>query len=114
MPLWERFDVLALPTLLGFPTTIERAAEMRHIRGLTAPVNLAGIPALAVPVPTVNARQDLRRYREGTAASQGSPNDDHPPLSFDRPEPACHVPLEARLRDSMPGRVGSTLAPRSG
>jgi N,N-dimethylformamidase len=70
-------------------------------------INAEGLP----PVPTVNARQDLRRYREGTAASQGSPNDDYPPLSFDRPEPACHVPLEARLRDPMPGRVGSTLAP---
>jgi amidase len=51
-PLWERFDILALPTLLGFPTTIERAADMMLIRGLTAPVNLAGIPALALPVPT--------------------------------------------------------------
>jgi amidase len=50
--LWERFDIVALPTLLGFPTTIERAADMALIRGLTAPVNLAGIPALAVPVPT--------------------------------------------------------------
>jgi amidase len=51
-PLWEEHDLLALPTLLGFPTTIERAADMMRIRGLTAPVNLAGIPALALPVPS--------------------------------------------------------------
>ena len=50
--LWDRFEILALPTLLGFPTTIDRAADMMRIRGLTAPVNLAGIPALALPVPT--------------------------------------------------------------
>jgi len=50
--LWERYDMLALPTLLGFPTSIERAADMIRIRGLTAPVNLAGIPALALPVPS--------------------------------------------------------------
>jgi amidase len=49
--LWERFDLLALPTLLGFPVTIDRAPEMMTIRGLTAPVNLAGIPALALPIP---------------------------------------------------------------
>jgi amidase len=52
LPLWEQFDLLALPTLLGFPTTIGRAADMMRIRGLTAPVNLAGIPALALPVPS--------------------------------------------------------------
>jgi amidase len=50
--LFEEFDVLALPTLLGFPTTLDAAAGMARIRGLTAPVNLAGIPALALPVPT--------------------------------------------------------------
>jgi amidase len=53
--LWERFDLLALPTLLGFPPTIEHRVDMFRIRGLTAPVNLAGIPALAVPVPTTGA-----------------------------------------------------------
>jgi amidase len=50
--LWERVDLLALPTLLGFPPTLDKSREMVRIRGLTSPVNLAGVPALALPVPT--------------------------------------------------------------
>jgi amidase len=49
--LWDRVELLALPTLLGFPPTLERSREMPRIRGLTSPVNLAGFPALALPVP---------------------------------------------------------------
>jgi amidase len=48
---WERVDLLALPTLLGFPPLLEDAGSMFRIRGLTAPVNAAGLPALALPVP---------------------------------------------------------------
>jgi amidase len=50
--LWDQVDLLALPTLLGFPPTLGNAREMLHIRGITAPVNLAGVPALALPVPS--------------------------------------------------------------
>ena len=50
--LWDRVNLLALPTLLGFPPLLERSREMVRIRGLTSPVNLAGLPALALPVPT--------------------------------------------------------------
>src|SRR5215472_4555791 len=50
--LWERVDLLALPTLVGFPPALHNAREMARIRGLNAPVNLAGLPALALPVPT--------------------------------------------------------------
>ena len=50
--LWDQVDMLALPTLLGFPPTLDNAREMLQIRGLTSPVNLAGLPALAVPVPS--------------------------------------------------------------
>ena len=50
--LWERVDLLALPTLLGFPPTLDKSREMVRIRGLTSPVNLAGVPALALPLPT--------------------------------------------------------------
>jgi len=49
--LWDRVDLLALPTLLGFPPTLDQSREMVRIRGLTSPVNLAGGPALALPVP---------------------------------------------------------------
>ncbi|HUY49581.1 MAG TPA: amidase [Streptosporangiaceae bacterium] len=50
--LWDQVEFLALPTLLGFPPTLGNAREMLRIRGLTSPVNLAGLPALALPVPT--------------------------------------------------------------
>jgi amidase len=49
--LWERVDLLAVPTLLGFPPVLEDAGSMFKIRGLTSPVNAAGLPALALPVP---------------------------------------------------------------
>jgi amidase len=49
--LWQRVDLLAAPTLLGFPPLVEDAHSMFAIRGLTSPVNVAGLPALALPVP---------------------------------------------------------------
>ena len=49
--LWRQVDVLAAPTLLGFPALIEDAATMMALRGLTSPVNVAGVPSLAMPVP---------------------------------------------------------------
>lgn len=70
-------------------------------------INAEGLPSL----PTVNARLDLRRYRLGTAASQSAANEEYPPLSFDRPDIACHVPLAVEVGDPMAGRLASTLAP---
>lgn len=49
--LWRRVELLAAPSLLGFPPLVEDAATMFRIRGLTSPVNVAGLPALAMPVP---------------------------------------------------------------
>ena len=49
--LWDRVNLLALPTLLGFPPALDDARALLRIRGLTSPVNLAGLPALALPVP---------------------------------------------------------------
>lgn len=65
-----------------------------------------GLPA----TPTVNARLDLRRYVEGNLSSQSARNGDYPPLSFERPEPDCHIPQSERVDGPMPGRVRSTLA----
>ncbi|HWG63526.1 MAG TPA: amidase [Streptosporangiaceae bacterium] len=48
---WNRVEFLALPTLLGFPPLLKDAARMAQIRGLTAAVNMAGLPAVALPVP---------------------------------------------------------------
>jgi amidase len=49
--LWQRVDMLAAPTLLGFPPLLEEAHVMFKLRSLTSPVNAAGLPALALPIP---------------------------------------------------------------
>jgi amidase len=46
---FERVELLALPTVGFFPPPLEEAASHTYTRG-TAPVNLAGLPALAMPV----------------------------------------------------------------
>jgi amidase len=48
--LWQRVDMLAAPTLLGFPPLLEEAHILFKLRALTSPVNVAGLPALALPV----------------------------------------------------------------
>lgn len=48
---WARVDLLALPTLAAAPPTLEdpwRLSEQRYV----APFNLAGVPALSMPVAT--------------------------------------------------------------
>jgi amidase len=48
----RRFPVLALPTLPAAPAPIgQRGAGLTT---LTAPINVAGLPALALPVPVRN------------------------------------------------------------
>jgi amidase len=49
--IWGRVELLAAPTLLGFPSFLEDAMDMVRIRGLNSLVNAAGVPALALPVP---------------------------------------------------------------
>jgi amidase len=49
--LWQRVDMLAAPTLLGFPPLLEDAHLLFKLRALTSPVNAAGLPALALPIP---------------------------------------------------------------
>jgi len=47
---WSRFDVLVTPTLTIFPPGFDGGEELLMAR-CTLPVNLAGVPALALPVP---------------------------------------------------------------
>jgi amidase len=60
--LWEteldnafaRVDVLALPVIAGPPPALEDASKLTDIR-YVAPFNLAGVPALALPVRASSA-----------------------------------------------------------
>jgi amidase len=54
--LWQRVELLAAPTLLGFPPLIDDAQAIFTIRGLTSPVNVAGLPSVALPVPAGGPR----------------------------------------------------------
>jgi amidase len=49
--LWRRVDLLAAPSLLGFPPLLDEAHILWKLRGFTSPVNTAGVPALALPIP---------------------------------------------------------------
>ncbi len=49
--LWRRVDMLAAPSLLGFPPLLDEVHLMWKLRMLTSPVNVAGVPALALPIP---------------------------------------------------------------
>ena len=48
---FERVQVIALPTMPTFPVPIDGSNEFDLTTG-TGPVNLAGNPALSIPVPT--------------------------------------------------------------
>lgn len=48
--LFARFDLLVTPTLAILPPPLDRADELLEAR-YTMPVNFAGVPALALPVP---------------------------------------------------------------
>ena len=60
-------------------------------------------------VPTVNSRQDLKRYTEPEHRTYAS--DTYPPLSLDRPDPFNHVDENEQLTDPIAGRQGCHLAP---
>jgi amidase len=48
----DRYGLLALPTAPIFPPRLEDAHTVGSYTSFTVPVNLAGLPALSVPVPT--------------------------------------------------------------
>jgi amidase len=49
--LWRQVDLLAAPSLLGYPPRLDEAHVLWKLRALTSPVNTAGVPALALPIP---------------------------------------------------------------
>lgn len=59
--------------------------------------------------PTVNARQDLKRYTEAGHSTWGT--ESYEPLSFDRPEPINHIDLGEKPTDPIEGRAACHVAP---
>ncbi len=59
--------------------------------------------------PTVNARQDLKRYTDPNHQVWNS--DTYQPLSFDRPEPINDLDLRENVTDPIEGRAACHLAP---
>jgi amidase len=53
--LLAQVDFLAAPSLLGFPPLLDEAHLLWKLRALTSPVNAAGVPALALPIPVRDA-----------------------------------------------------------
>ncbi|MCB0109427.1 MAG: hypothetical protein KDE53_26075, partial [Caldilineaceae bacterium] len=66
-------------------------------------------PVRLPPVPTVNARMDLKRYTDPNHLNYDA--DHYDPLSFDRPEPINTVPEATQLTDPITGRAPNHIAP---
>jgi amidase len=49
--IFERVELLVLPTMPIFPPKVDEEADVLRMVAGTIPVNLAGVPALALPVP---------------------------------------------------------------
>jgi N,N-dimethylformamidase len=60
------------------------------------------------PTPTVNARLELKRYTDPEHLNYDT--QDYLPLSFERPEPISHIPLNEQVLDPIEGRAACHLA----
>lgn len=59
--------------------------------------------------PTINARFELRRYLDPDQGTWGYPA--YAPLSFERPEPFCHIDFKEQITDPIEGRQACHLTP---
>lgn len=60
--------------------------------------------------PVVNARFDMIRYTDAGFSERDFPDDEHLPLSFERPEPNNFPPFQEQVTDPIRGRQQSHLA----
>jgi N,N-dimethylformamidase len=61
------------------------------------------------PTPTVHSRSELRRYLDTEHGTWGYEH--YQPLSFERPEPCCHIDFQEQITDPIEGRQACHLAP---
>lgn len=66
-------------------------------------------PDCLPPIPTVNARLELKRYTDPEHLNYGTTEYD--PLSFERPEPINHISEFERITDPIEGRAPCHVAP---
>jgi amidase len=67
--LFQAAQLLVLPTVPFFPPPVSNGGKEPHTR-LTAPINLAGLPALALPVPAPGSRLPASLQLIGPAGSE--------------------------------------------
>ncbi len=61
------------------------------------------------PTPTVNSRQELKRYTDPLHQTWGC--ESYTPLSFDRPEPINSIDPHEKITDPIEGRAACHIAP---
>lgn len=66
-------------------------------------------PAVLPATPTVNSRQELKRYTDPDDITYDT--DDYAPLSFDRPEPINDIDEREVVTDPIEGRAACHVAP---
>ncbi len=66
--LWRQVDVLAAPSLLGFPPLLDEVHLCGSSARFTSPVNAAGVPSLALPVPVQGGTPGPSRRASSSSA----------------------------------------------
>ena len=69
-------------------------------------INASGLPR----EPVVNARLDMLRYQGSSFNEWAAPDENYPPLSFERPELNNFEPLRTQITDPIRGRMQCALA----
>lgn len=111
-----RGEFFSFPWIVAPASPSARIAVLAATNNWNAYNNFGGrsnyINAARLPeTPTVNGRQDLRRYGGGPYPEWQAPDEDYQPLSFDRPEPNNQAPRDARITDPIRGRQECHMAP---
>lgn len=106
------FPWVVAPSQPGVPIAVLASTNTwnayNNFGGRSNYINPNGLP----PVPAVNVRLENARYRAREMRDFYPPAANGcPPLSFERPEPFNHVPLEINVTDPIRGRNESHLAP---
>jgi len=82
LELFDRVELLALPTLPVFPPRIDQLSEqtmlpwVQQLSGLTAPFNPTGVPCTAQPIPVAGSALPASLQRSPSRLSTSGPRRD--------------------------------------